>query len=86
MLDSFNNIGPMKYFQCSIVVFDHCGTVFHPVTIITVKNIANMTYFCMVDVPTYYSIHTGTFRFMGDCLLEIINRIDCVFNPTFQIG
>src|SRR5213080_3734062 len=70
-------------FDPAILAFDQCGTTFHPITAIVIRNAAKLPDRCAVDVAAQDRIDRKLLRITNDLFLESADETDRVFNSLF---
>ena len=79
------NSVPLHNRQCAGVVFDQRCQALDPVTVIAIKNAANVANFSLVNVATNDTIQTAAPCFICQRLLKIANEADGRLGFVFQV-
>jgi len=76
---------PVEHFHRAIALFDEGSAAFHPVAIIIIDNLANLSDLCAVDVAANDSINTEIGGRACNGFLELTNILDGVLDLLLQI-
>src|SRR5215469_17408892 len=69
----------------SILAFDQRCAAFNPITAVVIRNRAEFTDRCAVDVATQYGVHVVPFRVMSHSGFEFADKAHSVFHCSLGI-